>query len=293
MKKVFRVVIGVAALTLVGAGMASAQVQDDSQQTCINKVNKDAIKVEAAQGKANNDCVKDFVKGAISGPSAANNCILNDPKNKVEGKQQNVLNDEMKKCDLVNHFPDFGYVSGAFAGTTAYQAEVDIIHDVFGNPVDPGLFICDTNPAECNCQRQATGRIGKLSRAMGKYFVKCKKAALAIGKLPQFPSGAASATDLARCLTDTGITLSVAADTKGKVADATQQLQDTVQHFCYTIPTSDEFGGGVCNGLSPNAANLATCVAKRVKCRFCKMVQAMDALGGTVNCSTFSGTTCP
>ena len=192
---------------LLCAAAAWGQPQGNGQQGCINKINKGASKVQAAQGKANAGCIKDAVlKGTMAEP-----CIIDDPKDKVEGKQAKLNDDDAKNC---TDTPNFGYTSGMFAGTTAYQAEVNLIHDIYGNPVDSGLYVCDTNPAECLCQRQVDGRIEKLFRAMSKIFLKCKKPALAIGHDP-FPLGAASAGDLADCIDNGSVSLSVQSDPKG------------------------------------------------------------------------------
>lgn len=282
MTKGLREFVCLGALVLF-ATAASAQ-QSDQQAKCINKVNKAASKVQAAQGKANAACVKEFVKGSISGANAADNCVLDDPKDKVEGKQQNVLNDENKNC-IGGELPDFGYTSGATAGTVAYQVEVDLIRDVFGNPVDSGLFICDTNPDECLCQRQAIDRVEKLFRAMSKLWVKCKKAALAIGKDP-FPAGAANIGELQQCVTNGSIALSVQADTKGKLAAGELQMSDTIGQFC--TPGGNEEFPGVC----PSGATLVTCLRDQVECRFCKMVNGVDA--ATIDCAAWSGSaSCP
>ena len=286
-----RVLKGIVCLlaVLFVAGAAAAAPQSDAQQACINKVNKAITKVQAAQGKANNSCVKDFVKGKISGPGAAEACVIDDPKDKVEGKQANLLNDEGKNCDPMD-LPAFAYTNGTYAGTTAYQAEVNLIHDVYGSPLDSGLYLCDTFPGECLCQRQAIGRVEKLFRAMSKIFIKCKKPALAIGHDP-FPLGAASASDIADCLDNGAVALSVEADGKGKVADGTTQLDDTLTHFCSGPFGNDPFSGGVCAGLT--GPTLTSCLVGHTKCRFCQMFQATDNLGANVDCATYSGVTCP
>ena len=280
MRQFIWAVVYASVLSLGVAGIATAQPQGNQQQKCINKINKGASKVHAAQGKANSGCIKDAVlKGTMAEP-----CILDDPKDKVEGKQTKLNDDDAKNCTVT---PDFGYTGGVFAGTTAYQAEVNLIHDIYGNPVDSGLYGCDTNPAECLCQRQVDGRIEKLFRAMSKIFLKCKNPALAIGKDP-FPTGASGPGDLAQCITNGAIPLSVQADTKQKVADGTQQLQDTAGQFCYTT-ANDEFGNGACAGFSGNPAGLASCLRDQVECRFCQLYKAADALGGSINCATWSG----
>ena len=48
----------VAASALLPVAAAWADPQTKDQQKCINKMNKDGIKVQAAQGKENVECVK-------------------------------------------------------------------------------------------------------------------------------------------------------------------------------------------------------------------------------------------
>jgi hypothetical protein len=267
---------------LLCAAAAWGQPQGNGQQGCINKINKDTIKVHAAQGKLNAACIKDAVKVG----SDAEACIAADGKGKVAGKRAKTVEDEMKKCVSLNPQPAFAYTSATIANDAAEQAEQNLIHDVFGSPsVNPGLFSCDTNPAECLCQRQGIDRVEKLFRAVSKLFVKCKKLALAIGHDP-FMMGAASPSDIADCVTNAGIGVSVAADTKGKVADATGQLSATLSQFC---TVGGEFNGGACTGLSGNL--LVDCLANHTKCRFCQMVNGADAL--TIDCGMFSAITCP
>ena len=154
---------------LLAAGAASAQPQSSQQQKCINKVNKAATNVQAAQLKNNSSCIKNFVKGSTTVP-VAEACVIDDPKDKVEGKQQKVLDDESKNC-IPGQLPTFGYTAGGYAGSVAYQTGMDLIHDVFGNPVDAGLFKCDPYKPECVCQQQVFGRVAKLTLAMGKVWL--------------------------------------------------------------------------------------------------------------------------
>ena len=266
---------------LLSAGAAWGQPQGNLQQKCINKINKDMIKLHAAQGKLDAGCVKDAVKTG----SDAEVCIAADAKGKVSAKEDKTVSDEMKKCLGLMPAPAFAYTSAAIANGAAEEAEEDLIHDVFGSPsINPGLLLCDTNPAECLCQRQVIDRVEKLFRAMSALFVKCKNQALAIGHAP-FLSGAASASDIAECVTNGLIGLSVQADTKQKVADAISQMEATRANFC---TVGGEFNAGVCPG---SGSGVTDCLAKRTKCRFCEMVNAGDAL--TIDCSMWSGTTCP
>ena len=61
MRQVIWAVVYASVLSLGVAGIATAAPQGNQQQKCINKINKGASKVQAAQGKANSGCIKDSV----------------------------------------------------------------------------------------------------------------------------------------------------------------------------------------------------------------------------------------
>lgn len=285
LKKSFALLFVVGSVVLA-AGVAVAQIQTKDQQKCINKVNKDAIKIQAAQGKINSSCIKDFVKGKVAGPGAAETCIQSDPKSKVSKKQGKLVADEGKFCGTA---PDFAYVGSPTATDAPVDAERNLAHSIYGNPLDSGMFICDTFPNECFCQRTTTKRINKIFRAASKIFIKCKKAALKVGKDP-FDLGADNLGDIEACVTDGVLAggLSVESDTKGKISKATSQLGDTIGQFC-GLGGSDEFGGGDCAALSGTA--LRDCIANETLCHFCEMINDVDGLA--IDCATWSGAICP
>jgi hypothetical protein len=265
---------------ILSAGSAWAQL-GNLEQKCVNTINKDTIKVQAAQGKLDTGCVKNFVKTGAS----ADACVTADAKGKVAGKKDKTSADDMKKCS--GNIPSFAYTGATTANAAAVQAEMNLLHDQFGTPADSGLFSCDTQPAKCLCQRQVVDRVEKLFNAMSAEFVRCKNAALAIGKLPtlNMGKGASSPSDIGKCITDGTIGLSVQADPKSAVSKAETQLTDTQTKFCM----GGEFDAGACTGLT--GATLIDCLANHIKCRFCEMANAADNL--PVDCSTWSGITCP
>jgi hypothetical protein len=262
---------------LLSAGTALA-AESNQQAKCINKINKDTIKVLAAKGKLGGGCVKDAVKTSLTPGAAATSCLAADAKGKVSGKKAKTVSDEMKNCSAP--LPDFAYTSAANANADADNAGGQLMQDVFGVSFG-ALLPCDTNPKECLCQRQAIDRVVKMFNAANQIFVKCKKFALAIGHDP-FPLGASSAADIEKCATGPGSGLSVAEDPGAKIADAGTQLGDTVTKFCGQTP-NDEFAIGRCAGLSN--ANRTICLEDRVFCRFCLMVNGADNLA--INCDVF------
>jgi hypothetical protein len=273
--------LALAVAALLPWGAAHAQVQSQDQQKCINKMNKDGIKVEAAQGKENTECVKKKANNELPGVTDAEDCLTTDPRGKVLNRTNKTSTDETTFCTL--DVPDFGYVSAGTVNAAAKQAELDLIHDVFGPaPVDNGLFESDPNVPEAVCQRNAIDRVEKLMQSMGREFVKCKKNALKIDKEP-FPLGADDAGDLEHCVNDAAAPNSVAADTKGKLAKRKQNLLDTIVEKCDMPSVSTTSFPGACTGLSDTT--LQTCLIDLVECRLCEMINGMDGLA--VDCDAF------
>jgi hypothetical protein len=89
-------------------GEASAQVQSKTQQNCLNELNKNFSKVAKAQGGDINSCIKNAGKGKL-GTQTIEQCIISDPKRKVEKATGKALNKGGPdgKCPESDP-PDFG-----------------------------------------------------------------------------------------------------------------------------------------------------------------------------------------
>lgn len=273
----------VAAPSLVLAELPKAD------QTCINKMNNDGVKVQAAQLKVNDGCIADAVKTSLTPATQANTCIGSDPKGTVQKKKLKTTSDESKKCTTT----PAAFFSGGVATNAAAETNArELARDVFGATLG-SLQSCDTNAAECQCQAKVINRVSKLARAMAKQFLACKRDAMT-AKGAFAPGGATTNAQLEQCLTNAGLGLSVAADTKQKIAKAKQQIADTAAQFC-AKGTVDEFAAGQCSGISSpptlNAGTLADCLENLVQCRTCAMFNATDALG--IDCDAYAGITCP
>lgn len=103
---------------LIHSGTAWAAPQTKDQQKCINKINKDGIKVQATQGKENTECVKckknalksskePFANGAaaasdlevcVDDPGVPNS-VAADSKGKIAKRQQNLLDTITLQCN--------------------------------------------------------------------------------------------------------------------------------------------------------------------------------------------------
>lgn len=288
MSRKFLIGLTVAALAAPSALWAELP---KAEQICINKINNDGVKVQAAQLKVNDGCVADAVKTQLSPAGPADTCIDADPKGKVQKKRLSTTSDITKKCPVTPSIFFTGDVITNDAGENTAKA---LLRDVFGAGLT-ALQSCDTNGAECACQVKVSNRVSKLARAMSKIWLQCKKDALkASGAFT--PTGATTNAELEQCVTNAALAggLSVAADTKGKIDKAKQQLGTTANQFC-GVGSVDEFAGGACSGFSTpptiNSAGLADCLENQVQCRFCEMVNLTDDLA--INCDTWAGTTCP
>lgn len=284
------VLIGLALVAIAVPASVWAELPK-ADQTCINKINSDGVKVQAAQLNVNDGCVSDAVKTQASPAPAASTCIDADAKGKVGKKRGKTTADITKKCGTT---PAVFFTGDTVTNDAAEDGAKALLRDAFG-PTLGALLSCDTNAAECACQAKISNRLSKLERAIGKIWLQCKKDALTAGG-SFTPSGATTNAQLEQCVTNGALAggLSVAADTKGKIAKATDQLKVSAEQFC-AKGSVDEFAGGACAGFSTpptlDGAGLAGCMEDQARCRFCEMVNATDALN--IDCDAWVGTTCP
>ena len=286
-----KVLIGLAlAAFAVPAGVMAELPK--AEQICINKMNNDGVKVQAAQLKVNDSCVADAVKTNLMPPGPAETCIAADPKGLVSKKRLSTTSDISKKCTST---PSIFFTGDTTTNDAAEDGAQALAHDIFG-PGMSALQSCDTNASECACQVKVSNRVSKLARAMSKIWLACKKDAMKGTGHGFPPTGAVSNAELEQCVTNGALQggLSVQSDTKGKIAKAGDQLATTAGQFC-GAGTVDEFAGGACSGFSTpptiNQNGLRTCLENQVKCRFCEMVNETDLLA--IDCDTWVGITCP
>jgi hypothetical protein len=283
-----KVLIGLAVAALATPSALWAELPK-AEQICINKMNSDGVKVQAAQLKVTDGCIKDAVKTQLAPGPAANSCMDNDPKGKVDKKRDKTTSDLSKKCSP----PATIFYSGDVTTNDAAEDSAKALaRDAFG-PTMGALLSCDTNAAECACQTKITNRLSKLERAMAKQWLACKKDAMTANGVFS-PGGATTNGQLEQCVTQVAVPLSVQADGKQKISKAKGQLKDSADAFC-AKGSVDEFAGGECAGFSTpptlDSTGLANCMEQIARCRLCEMINATDALA--VDCDAWAGITCP
>ena len=87
---------------------------------------------------------------------------------------------------------------------------LDVVADVYGANLDAAIITCATSKAGCGCQQKVSKGIEALMAVKLATFVACKKAAL--------KAGASAAAALEDCVRNAATPGSIAADSKGKIA---------------------------------------------------------------------------
>lgn len=267
-------------LTLQATSALAAASKD--QQSCINKLNKDGAKVAQKQGKENFGCIKSAAKGKLLPMQTADQCLVADAKSKISKAQDKTVDDYQKRC--LAEPPSFGIPAGSAAETVnqaATEQSLALVADIFGSLLEPAIISCDEDKQGCKCQQAISKDYEKLAATAVKQFVKCKKNALKEGAAPVL-SGAMSAADLELCVDDEATSASIAADGKGKIEKKVSKLGSDIAKKCAGID-SRRAAPGLCAGLAGDA--LRDCIARRVECRVCLMLNDMDDLA--VDCDVF------
>ena len=254
-----------AAAAAWGLGQPAWAQPSAEQQKCLAALGKGALKLAKVQGKANRSCAKALAKGKLEG--SAEDCLSADAKGKRAKTAAKNLDVESSRCAGAAA-PDLGSAGAAAANDAAGLAETDLAHDLFGDPVDDGLVSCDPDRAACACQAKALSAAEKLFATLGKTHGVCKKKRFKAGEI-------VGQEDLEGCLDDPEVALSVEADTKGKLAKTRAKLAATVEKTCDGPGVSTTSFPGACDGLA--GAALAGCLADRVECRFCQLLNAAEA----------------
>ena len=103
-----------------------------AQQACVNEMNKNGAKVNKAQLKESETCLKDQQKSRLT--TTFEVCLTDDRKNKMQKVDDKLVEGEAKKCDQLPVAPPFAFTGS----TTVFKAGVDgavaLTYAIFGGP---------------------------------------------------------------------------------------------------------------------------------------------------------------
>ena len=230
-------------------------------------------KLAIAQSKENQGCAKDLSREKISSGAFAG-CPLGDRKLKIAKLEMGLASVQASKCTDI---PLFGYLPAATlvtAGSAQVARSVDAIFGTDAATVIVNARDSATRPTSI-CQLTVQKFAEKLLQANVKEFTTCVKKATTDRQDPM-----ASQSRISGCL-DT-----VLADARGRVSSARDKLSLQLTKKCIGpgIAIRDALGGD-CAGET-DASGAANCLAKKMACRSCSMMEGVFGLMN-MDCDNF------
>lgn len=220
-------------------------------------------KLATGQSKENQGCSKDFSRMLTPSPSFLDDCLLLDRKLKIAKLETNLALIQASKCTDI---PTFGYVEAAALVPAGAAQGALVMEAVFGSDA-ASVIVNRKNPATrltSVCQLTAQKFADKIFQTNVKEFTTCVKKETANRQDPM-----ASQTRISDCLT------TVDEDVRGRVASARDKLSLQLTKKCIAsgVLIADALGGDCAD--EADAGDVANCIAKKMACRSCRMMEGV------------------
>lgn len=267
----------------IGEPCDSEQVQTADQTKCLTTMNKGGARLFTAQNNENAKCIRSAGKGKgeLFGGSGqeqtAQACLTNDARGKLASRRAKAATDEARSClTATAQRPSFGLTSSSRIGTSAESESLGIVADLFGDDLDAAIIASDTDAETAACQVKTVKQANRLLKTVWKVALKAKRAAL---------KGAGVAAVASEQELQATILAGVAGEQQGLIGRSSDDLARTVGGcIAETTTPIDGIFPGRC-AAAADADELATCAVAVVQCRFCRSLNAFDALD--VDCDEF------
>jgi cysteine-rich repeat protein len=251
---------------------------DPATQRCINKMNASGAAVAKAQHAVNLLCLSAAAKGTLPalGVPTAQQCLTDDPKNKVGKATAKTLSVHAAKCASLAPalVPNFAYTTPADVNTAGVEEPLELVADILGPDLDLVVIAKAADPVGARCQKNVLTATQGLSDRLFKMAIKQKKALIA-----GLPDGTvARSNDVLQGL----LVEFLVADEAGKIAAQEGAVRSAVRTSCNLTTLDAAFPG-----CAPSATfnELATCGISNARCRFCDGFNRYDGL--TIDCDAF------
>jgi cysteine-rich repeat protein len=239
-----------------------------AHQKCINAMNQLGAKLAAAQHKVSLECLDDAAEGNTADfgvPATAQDCLANDPDQKVAKAQTKTTSGETSKCEA-GDLPGFAF-AGAAAVNAGGEAEgIALMADLFGADLGAAAIAEATDKPGARCQQEVLTGSQALSNLLFKLAVKQKKKLIA---------GTAGALAVSNQALELGLIGYVQADARGKIGKKEAKLAGAATNACGATALDAAFPGCA---PSADASALASCATSAARCRFCRAFNAFDGL---------------
>jgi hypothetical protein len=236
-----------------------------AQQACVNEMNKNGEKVNKAQLKENERCLRTFQTDKLVAPTF-DVCTTADEKGRVDRAEERTETREAKKC--VSPLPPFAYTDSATVNEAAVDGALALTYAIFGGPpvLDANLVTRAENRETAKCQLEMLKRADKLENIVLKEVNKAKKKAI---KDESVDSAAALEAEL----------WAVFSSNK-RIQRTEDRLVRVVDRKCAVlqVPPSTVFPGACEERKNPNLREVEVCVIAAARCEACLKINDFDDL---------------
>jgi hypothetical protein len=261
--------------------------QSESQQACINEINRSGAALAAIQSAENQRCVKLAGAGMLNRIAittqypAAQACLTRDPWGRFAKGVDKLVATELAFClTEPEALPDFGYTSSGVVARAARSESIGILQDLFGHNLDAAIVDRRFDPNGARCQGNVLRATGRVFDALWRVARLGKRNGLSgtrrlAGSHPDSP--VESGPEL-----QSEILATVLADPRGAVRKRTRLLRTLARKSCQGAATPiEKMFPAVCS-QSRTPAALARCAEGVARRRFFSSLAAFD--GFTVSC---------
>lgn len=264
-----RTAIAALAISVAGAGIATAQ-QTKDQQKCIAFLNKGIAKISSKRFKEVASCVKSYANDPTAPDIEA--CIL--ASTAASDAQAKLLEGEPGKCSVP---PTIGPDTASVAGNEAANVPVSLVGGLLG-AFATDVLKCSDAPAEdgCACQAAVVKTTAGLWNFYVKSSIKCQKAGLKAAGAEQIVDSAG----LLECIVN-----EAKFDPSAKLLKLADKSQAAIAKGCAASVTDPLPSSFACGGLTGVA--LAACLDVQVRCDVCVMLNYTHGIGQYDSCETF------
>jgi hypothetical protein len=235
-------------------------------------MNKNGEKVNKAQLKENERCLRAFQADKLVGPMAFNTCTTADEKGRVQRAEERTATREVKKCDSLDEPPPFAYTDSSRVNEAAVDGALVLMYEIFGGPpvLDGSLVTRAEDRETAKCQLEMLKRADKLENTVLKEVNRAKRKAI---KDEAVDSDAALEAVLQAVLTS-----------NDRIDKTEDRLIRRVDRKCDVLQVpADTIFAGECGEVEPNTGlselrQIEVCVIEAARREACLKINAFDDL---------------
>jgi hypothetical protein len=230
-------------------------------------MNKNGEKVNKAQLKENERCLREYQREKLAGPMSFDACTTADEKGRVQRAEERTATQEAKKCDTLDVPPPFAYTDSATVNTAAVDGALALTYEIFGGPpvLDDSLVTRDDNKETAKCQHEMLKRADNLENTVLREVNKAKRQAL---KDETVDSAATLEAKLQAILSS-----------NDRITRAQDRLVSGVDRKCAALQVlPGTVFPGECGEGDPTLRQVEVCVIEAARCEACLKINAFDDL---------------